>query len=53
MQEFKYLHLYSYRVTAVQELKSADYPKRLYLWNWLVYKLGNNVLVCFQHKKHI
>jgi hypothetical protein len=35
----KNLHLYPYhRVTAVQKLKPADYPRRLHLCN--------NVLVC-------
>jgi hypothetical protein len=56
------LHLYPYRITAVQELKPADYPRRLHFCNWPVDNVGNNVLVCiikctssfsFQHKKHI
>jgi hypothetical protein len=39
----KNLHLYSYRVTIVQELKPADCPRRLHLCNWIVDNVGNNV----------
>jgi hypothetical protein len=41
----KNLHLYPYCVTPVQELKRADYPRRLHLCNWLVDNVGNNVLI--------
>jgi hypothetical protein len=40
----KNLHLYPYRVTAMQELKPADYPIILHLYNWLVENVGNNCL---------
>jgi hypothetical protein len=40
---YKNLHLYLYRVTAMKELRPADYPRRLHLCNWLVDNVGNNV----------
>jgi hypothetical protein len=39
----KNLHLYPYCVIAVQELKPADYPRRLNFCNWLVDNVDNNV----------